>query len=213
MATHGTNTWNAAPRRQRPGSWRLGRVAGVDIELHWTWAIAFALVTASLAATVFPPAAPGLPGAVYLIMGVASAIALFGSILLHELGHAWQAGREGVPTDRVTLWVFGGIAQMRRRFPSAGAEFRIAIAGPLVTLALIVVFLGASSLIAAPAAGRHRRRMARLRQRDPARLQPAAGAPARRRPGALAPRSGREAGTSSRRPGPPPRSAASSRSR
>ncbi len=132
--------------------WRVGHLAGVEIDVHWSWGIAFALVTASLATAVFPPAAPGLAAAAYVALGAGAAVALFGSILLHELGHAWQARREGVTTDRVTLWVFGGIAQMRQRFPSAGAELRIAIAGPLVSLALAAVFLAAAAGLSLPAA-------------------------------------------------------------
>jgi len=66
---------------------------------------------------------------------------VFASLLLHELGHAWQARREGMEIDGITLWLFGGVSQFKTRFPSAGAEFRIAIAGPLVSLVLGVVFV------------------------------------------------------------------------
>lgn len=152
MSAHEMSRPKGTSPPARSGTWRLGRLAGVGIDVHWSWAIAFALVSTSLAASVFPAAAPGLGAGAYLAMGMLSAVALFGSIVLHELGHAWQARREGVATDRVTLWVFGGIAEMRRRFPSAGSEFRIAVAGPLVTLALAAGFVALSTVIALPAA-------------------------------------------------------------
>jgi Zn-dependent protease/CBS domain-containing protein len=63
------------------------------------------------------------------------------SLLLHELGHALQARREGLETEGINLWLFGGVAQIKGGFPSAGAEFRIAIAGPLVSLALGILFV------------------------------------------------------------------------
>ena len=61
--------------------------------------------------------------------------------MLHELGHAIQARREGVEIEGITLWLFGGVAQFKGMFPSAGAEFRIAIAGPLVSLGLGILFV------------------------------------------------------------------------
>ena len=76
----------------------------------------------------------------------------FGCLLLHELGHAVQARREGMAIDGITLWIFGGVARFRGSFPSAGAEFRIAIAGPLITLALAAAFLVLSLAAPLPAA-------------------------------------------------------------
>jgi Zn-dependent protease/CBS domain-containing protein len=74
-------------------------------------------------------------------LAVAAALLFFASLLLHELGHALQARREGVEIEGINLWLFGGVAQFKGGFPSAGAEFRIAIAGPLVSLALGVFFV------------------------------------------------------------------------
>ena len=94
----------------------------------------FALITWSLASAVFPEQNPGLSKGTYVAMAVVAAVLFFGSLLLHELGHAVQARREGMEIERITLWLFGGVASFKGEFPSAGAEFRIAIAGPLVTL-------------------------------------------------------------------------------
>lgn len=94
----------------------------------------FALITWSLASAVFPEQNPGLSKGTYVTMAVVASLLFFGSLLLHELGHAVQARREGMEIDGITLWLFGGVARFKGEFPSAGAEFRIAIAGPLVTL-------------------------------------------------------------------------------
>jgi Zn-dependent protease len=139
-----------APAGQPPGSrgaggpfaptFGLGRVAGVEIGINWTWILIFALIVWSLAGVQFPAAAPGRSWPVYAAMGVASAVVFFGSLLAHELGHALQARREGVRIEGITLWLFGGVARIAGGFPSAGAELRIAIAGPAVSLALGCAF-------------------------------------------------------------------------
>jgi Zn-dependent protease/predicted transcriptional regulator len=128
-------------------SFRLGRVAGIEIGVNWTWLIVFALIVWSLATAVFPDQNQGLGDGVYLAMAFVAAIAFFSSLLLHELGHAIQARREGMEIEGITLWLFGGVATFKGMFPSAGAEFRIAIAGPLVSLGLGLAFMAAAVLI------------------------------------------------------------------
>jgi Zn-dependent protease len=76
------------------------------------------------------------------VLAVVSALAFFGSILLHELGHAVVAVRRGIPISDITLWMFGGVARMTRDSDSAGTEFKIAVAGPLVTLAISLACAG-----------------------------------------------------------------------
>jgi Zn-dependent protease len=107
------------------------------------------LVTWSLAGSYFPQQYPGWAAATYWVVGAATAILFFGSVLLHELGHSVLALREKVPVHNITLFIFGGVAQISREPPTAGAEFRIAIAGPLTSLALA----GLSSLLGSVAAG------------------------------------------------------------
>jgi Zn-dependent protease len=75
-------------------------------------------------------------------MAVVATFLFFCSILLHELGHALRARKEGVEIEDIILWIFGGVARFKTDFPSAGAELRIALAGPLVTLALSAAFIG-----------------------------------------------------------------------
>ena len=118
------------------GGFRIGRIAGIRISIHWSWLVVFVLITWTLADSIVPESNPGLSDTAYVAMAVAAALLFFACLLLHELGHALQAKREGVEIDGITLWLFGGVAQFKGLFPSAGAEFRIAIAGPLVSLVL-----------------------------------------------------------------------------
>jgi Zn-dependent protease/CBS domain-containing protein len=119
----------------------LGRIAGIRIGVNWSWLVVFALIVWSLAVGVFPSQNPGLSDGTYIAMALAAALVFFASLLLHELGHARQARREGMEIEGITLWLFGGVAQFKGAFPSAGAEFRIAIAGPLVSLGLGILFV------------------------------------------------------------------------
>jgi Zn-dependent protease/predicted transcriptional regulator len=124
----------------------IGRIAGIRISFNWSWLIIFALVTWSLADSVFPSQNPGLSTATYVIMGVTAAIVFFLSILLHELGHSLVARRNGMEIEGITLWLFGGVAQFKAMFKSPGAEFRIGIAGPAVSFVLGSVFVGLAFL-------------------------------------------------------------------
>jgi Zn-dependent protease/CBS domain-containing protein len=123
------------------GNIRLGRFGGVEVRINWSWLVIFALIVWTLADGIFPSQNPGLSGGVHLAMAIVAALLFFASLLLHELGHSWVARREGMEIDGITLWLFGGVSEFKTRFPSAGAEFRIAIAGPLVSLVLGVVFV------------------------------------------------------------------------
>lgn len=116
------------------------RVRGIAIGANWSWLFILALVVWSLAAGAFPASYPGLSDVAYIVMGVVAGVLFFGSILLHELGHAFRALREGMKIDGITLWLLGGVARFKGNFPSAGAEFRIAVAGPIVSFAIAAVF-------------------------------------------------------------------------
>ena len=133
-------------------TFRLGRLAGVEIGVHWSWALIFALLVWSLADAAFPEMNPGLGDDTYLAMAIVAVLLFFTSLLLHELGHATRATKEGMEIEGITLWIFGGIARFRGMFPSAGAEFRIAIAGPIVTVVIGSVSLAAALLIPLPGA-------------------------------------------------------------
>jgi Zn-dependent protease/predicted transcriptional regulator len=121
-------------------SFSIGRIAGIRIGVNWSWLIAFALIVWTLATGIFPSENPVLEDVKYVAMAFVAAVLFFLSLLLHELGHAFEARREGMEIEGVTLWLFGGVAKFKGMFPSAGAEFRIAVAGPLVSLVLGVGF-------------------------------------------------------------------------
>jgi Zn-dependent protease len=133
-------------------SFTLGRVAGIQIGINWSWLIVFALIVWTLADGIFPEQNPGLSDGTYVGMAIVAAVLFFLSLLLHELGHAFEARREGMEIEGITLWLFGGVAKFKGMFPSAGAEFRIAIAGPLVSLALGALFVFVAWLAGFPQA-------------------------------------------------------------
>lgn len=122
-------------------TFRVGRIAGIDVGVNWTWFAIFGLIVWLWSQDVFPSENPGLSDNTYLAMAVVAAAAFFGSLLAHEFGHAVQAKRDGMEIEGITLWILGGVAKFKGQFPTAGAEFRIAIAGPLVSLVLGVAFL------------------------------------------------------------------------
>jgi Zn-dependent protease len=131
-------------------SFTIGRVGGISIGLNWTWLVVFALIVWTWATGIFPDTNPGLSDGTYVAMAVVGAFLFFASILLHELGHAFQARREGMEIEGITLWLFGGVAKFKGMFPSAGAEFRIAVAGPLVSLLLGGIFVALAVLASLP---------------------------------------------------------------
>ena len=122
-------------------SFTLGRIAGIRVGVNWSWLVVFALIVWTLSESIFPRMNPGLSDGTYVGMAIAAALLFFVSLLMHEYGHALVARREGMEIDGITLWLFGGVARFKGMFPSAGAEFRIAIAGPIVSLALGVLFV------------------------------------------------------------------------
>ena len=122
-------------------SFTIGRFAGIRVGVNWSWLVVFALISWTLASGIFPESNPGLERGTYVAMAITAAVLFFLSLLLHEYGHALEARREGMEIEGITLWLFGGVAKFKGMFPNAGAEFRIAIAGPLVSLLLGVLFL------------------------------------------------------------------------
>jgi Zn-dependent protease len=136
----------------------LGKIAGVPVKVHSSWFLAVALITWSLARGYFPNEYPGWSIAAYWSAGVIAAILFFASVLTHELSHSVVALRQGVPVRSVTLFIFGGVARIGGEPPTAGAELRIALAGPLASLGLAGLFsllkpaVSFNPLLAAPVA-------------------------------------------------------------
>jgi Zn-dependent protease len=125
----------------------LGRILGIEIGLDYSWFVIFALLTWMLAVSYFPGEFKNWSPLTYWVTGALTAIMLFVSVLLHELGHSVIALRYKIPVRSITLFLFGGVAQIAAEPPSAVAEFMIAIAGPIVSLALAVFFYAAESAV------------------------------------------------------------------
>jgi Zn-dependent protease len=118
----------------------LGRILGIPIGVDYSWFLIFALLTWSLATSYFPAEFANWPGSQYWIVSAVTVILMFGSDLLHELGHSIIALRYKIPVRSITLFIFGGVAQIGAEPPSAVAEFWIALAGPVVSFALALFF-------------------------------------------------------------------------
>jgi Zn-dependent protease len=119
---------------------RLVTIRGIEVRLHWSMAIVFALLVVSLATAYFPDTAPDLSTAASWAVAILASLLFFGSILLHELGHSFVALRHGIPVKSITLFIFGGIAQISGQARTPDAELRIAAAGPAVSIALGIMF-------------------------------------------------------------------------
>lgn len=118
----------------------LGRILGIPIGLDYSWFLIFGLFTWSLATSYYPAEFKNWSTIQYWVIGAVTVILIFVSVLLHELGHSAVALQYKVLVQSITLFVFGGVAQIANEPPSARAEFWIAIAGPVTSFALAVFF-------------------------------------------------------------------------
>lgn len=118
----------------------LGRILGIPISVDYSWFLIFFLLSWSLAANYYPAEFKHWPAYLYWLMGSVTSILLFASVLLHELGHSFVAQRFKLPVKSITLFIFGGVAQISSEPRSAWAEFWIAIAGPVVSFTLGIAF-------------------------------------------------------------------------
>jgi Zn-dependent protease len=125
------------------GSIQLGRVFGIRIGVDYSWFIVLFLIIWNLSG-YYDDVTPGSDA---FVLAVVSALLFFLSILLHELGHAVVALRNDIPIEGIDLWMFGGVAKLGKDTDSPGVEFRVAIAGPVVTLVIALVCLGLGSAV------------------------------------------------------------------
>lgn len=120
---------------------RIARIAGIDVVLDWSLLLIFMLITLSLGAGVFPAWHPQWSAALSWMTGLGAAVMFFASVLAHELSHALAGRTQGIEIRRITLFMFGGMAQMSKEPQQWRAELLMAAAGPLTSLALGILFL------------------------------------------------------------------------
>lgn len=118
------------------GSITLFHFRGIRVSVDWSWFVVLFVVIVFM--TNFFEELLGKGGTAPFLYGVLSAVGFFGSILLHEFGHAVVAMRNGIGINGIQLWIFGGMARMDREADSPGTELKVALAGPAVTLAIVV---------------------------------------------------------------------------
>ena len=124
----------------------LGKVAGFPVTIHWSVVVILWLFTWSLASTL-PSTAPGHMSSVYWLAGFCGAVVLLASLMAHELTHAIVARRSGMKVVGLKLWLFGGVARLGSEAKTPGTDFRVAAAGPAMSLALAAVFGGVATLL------------------------------------------------------------------
>lgn len=129
-----------------PGSIRVARIFGIDINIHFSWLLIFFLVVLNLADS-FPQQFPQWSNQKGLVVASITAFLFFGSVLAHELAHSLVARRFQMSVSSITLFLLGGVANLRKEPPSARAEFFMAIAGPATSVVIGVIGLGIAVLI------------------------------------------------------------------
>lgn len=126
---------------------RIATLFGIPIEINPSWLFIFAILLWSLSGTVFPETYPGLQNGTYWIMGLATTCLFFASLIAHELSHSVLSQHYGMKVQRIILFVFGGISETNQELPSPKVEFLVAIAGPLMSFFLALVFAFSARLL------------------------------------------------------------------
>ena len=140
---------SAASKQKAGGTIHLGQLFGIDIRLHFSVLVIFALIITSLATGVFPTWHPDWPAVAYWGYGLLAALLFFASLLTHELAHSVTARWHGVGVEGITLFLFGGVAQMHEEPSRPRDELLIAAAGPAASMVLGVLF-GTLAVLFAP---------------------------------------------------------------
>ncbi len=119
---------------------KLFKIFGIEVNLDYSWFVAFFLISVSLAEGFYPSMYPNFPKIYYYLISILSAIMLFVSVLLHELSHSLVAIRYGIPVKDIYLFIFGGVALFQDEAKTPSQEFKIAIAGPLMSFFIASIF-------------------------------------------------------------------------
>ena len=129
---------------------RLGRLFGIEVDIHPSWFLVLAFFAFTLASGFFPRAYPGWSPAVTWATAIVATLLLFASVLAHEFGHSLVARSQGIPVRNITLFALGGVSQLGREPDSPGREAWMAIAGPLVSIVIGAASLGAAYVLPGP---------------------------------------------------------------
>ncbi|TDD23680.1 site-2 protease family protein [Nonomuraea diastatica] len=127
----------------------LGRIGGIPVGLNVSVLVIVLILVVGLAFGRFPVVFPGSSPVVYLLAGLATAVLFLASLLAHELSHAMVAKRHGIDVAHITLWLLGGVAELRGEPRSPGADLKIAVVGPLTSLLCGVIFGAVALLVTA----------------------------------------------------------------
>ncbi|MEM1309748.1 MAG: site-2 protease family protein, partial [Cyanobacteria bacterium P01_H01_bin.153] len=129
------------------GNLRVGNLFGIPFYVNVSWFLVLGLVTWSYGSGL-AEAFPSLPGSIPWLLGLFAALLLFSSVLAHELGHSFAALRQGISVNSITLFLFGGLAALERESDTPGGAFKVAIAGPVVSLILFAVLSTVGQVLA-----------------------------------------------------------------
>ena len=133
-------TGGATMNRAMEPSFSIGRLFGIQIGFSVSWFIIFALVTWTLAEGYFPAQRLISPDSIVWALALIGSLLFFASVLVHELAHSVVALHNGIPVTRITLFIFGGVAQIGREAPTPRVEAAISAAGPAASFVLAIVF-------------------------------------------------------------------------
>jgi Zn-dependent protease/CBS domain-containing protein len=131
-----------SPHRVSRGGIKLFSVFGIDIYLNYTWFIVLFLIAWSLAYGYYQPQIPQGSHFTYWSLGFLTSVLFFLCILLHEISHSYVSKKSGIPVPRITLFMFGGVAQISREPPDPQTEIKVAAAGPIMSGVLLALFFG-----------------------------------------------------------------------
>jgi Zn-dependent protease len=123
---------------------RLGKISGIAISIDLSWFVIFGIFAYILARGYFPQMAPRESVGTYWLFSIITSLLFFGSVVAHEMSHAVVARRRGIPISGITLFIFGGVAQMEDEPQTPRDEFAMAIAGPLASVGVAVLFFAAA---------------------------------------------------------------------
>jgi Zn-dependent protease/CBS domain-containing protein len=137
----------AARRGELGASLRLGTILGVEVGVHASWLVIALLLTTSLAIGYFPSAVPGGGAVQDWVLGSVAAALFFASVLAHELAHSVVARRRGLDVRSITLFIFGGVSNLAGEAKEPGAEFQIAIVGPLTSFVIAALAFGVATAV------------------------------------------------------------------